>query len=552
MLSTAVVSFLILVSAFILCCTVAIRRTSDLIQPWNDNTTCAPWHYYDPNPLDPGCKGYRNSNTLLKEALRYSCEGAQLKIGYCTTYDKNTMEVFLSVCHYFQLNGHNLSITDHGYIRLPNRISELNDYMCQQMNRRGLLCSECIEGFGPSPTSPGYVCSYCTDNWSGVLLYILIELLPVTIFYMTILMFGISLTTSPMTAYILYSQMIMSTTFYARYSDVIIRSLQTKHADKLLYALYGVWNLDCIRYAIPPFCVSRNFNLTSVVLLDIVSVIYPLLLVLTTWICVELHDCGFKPLVWLWRPFHSCCVKLRRGWDTKRDIIDVFSAFMLLSHNKLLYQSLYLLFCKDLVKVNSSDHTLHEVSVAGLNVNIECGSSLYLMFAIPASIILVLITLPVLLLILYPIKPFKSCLSRCRLDFMAARIFVDRFYSCYKDGTDGGRDMRSFSGFYFLLRYVLCFGIMVRHYLYFLPDRFNISLVLFALSAVLIALVRPFKQYYMNILDTLLLMLLALAILLSPLEFTAAGNIELLIITSIPGLVFGVCITYKGTLSLHY
>ena len=91
------------------------------------------------------------------------------------------MEIFLSVCRYFQLDGHNLSITDPGYIRLPNRISELNDYMCQQMNRKGLLCSECIEGFGPSPTSPGYVCSNCTDNWSGALLYILIALLPVTL-----------------------------------------------------------------------------------------------------------------------------------------------------------------------------------------------------------------------------------------------------------------------------------------------------------------------------------------------------------------------------------
>ena len=549
MLSAAVVSFSILVSAYILHYTDAIGRTNGLTQPLNDNTTCAPWYFYDSDPLDPGCKEYRNSNTLLKEGIRYSCKGAQLKIGYCTTYNKNTMEVFLSKCRYFQLTGQNLSNTEPGYIRLPNRASELNDYMCRQMNRTGLLCSECIEGFGPSLTSPGYICSNCTGTWNRILLYILIELLPVTIFYATILIFGISLTVSPMTAYILYSQIIMSTAFYSRDSAIINQSFQTKHAGASLYLLYGVWNLDFIRYALPPFCVSRNLNLTSVVLLEFVSVMYPLLLVLVTWICVDLHDHGFRLLVWLWRPFHRCCVQLRRGWDTKRDIIDVFSAFMLLSHNKLLYQLTFLLFCKDLVKVSSSDHTLHEMSVAGLNVNIQCGSSLYLMFAIPACLGLVLISLPVLLLILYPIKPFKTCLSRCRLDFMTARIFIDRFHSCYKDGLDGGKDMRSFSGFYFLLRYVLCLGSILQD-LYFLPDTLkvktiNIPCLVFISSAVLIALIRPYKKYYMNVLDTLLLMLLALAILLSPLEYTTIDNIVLLVIASIPGLVFGVYVVYK-------
>ena len=37
------------------------------------------------------------------------------------------------------------------------------------------------------------------------------------------------------------------------------------------------------------------------------------------------------------RPFHGCFVRLRRGWNTKSDLIDVFASFFLLSYSKILY-----------------------------------------------------------------------------------------------------------------------------------------------------------------------------------------------------------------------
>ena len=40
-------------------------------------------------------------------------------------------------------------ISEPGFISLPENVSELNDYMCGPMNRKGLVCSECIDGFGP-------------------------------------------------------------------------------------------------------------------------------------------------------------------------------------------------------------------------------------------------------------------------------------------------------------------------------------------------------------------------------------------------------------------
>ena len=103
---------------------------------------------------------------------------------------------FATKCPYFQLEGHELSDTEPGYIKLPDNISELNDYMCGPMNRKGFLREECIDGFSISMTSIRSKCSNCTDAWYGVSLYLVIELVPITAFYLLILVFQIHITSA--------------------------------------------------------------------------------------------------------------------------------------------------------------------------------------------------------------------------------------------------------------------------------------------------------------------------------------------------------------------
>ena len=88
---------------------------------------------------------------------------------------------------------------------------------------------------------------------------------------------------------------------------------------------------------------SQGLTNTHVLALQYVSAFYPLLLIALTYICVELHGHNFRPIVWLWKPFHRCCVNVRRRWDSKASIIDVFATFLLLSYSKLMYVSLFLL-----------------------------------------------------------------------------------------------------------------------------------------------------------------------------------------------------------------
>jgi hypothetical protein len=175
------------------------------------------------------------------------CTGntVQLGIGYCTTVDKNGT-IFAIKCPYFQFEGHNL-----GYIFIPDNVSELNDYKCGPMNRKGFLCEDCVDGFAVSFTSMGHKCSNCTDAWYGIPLYLLIELAPITVFYLIILIFQVHITSSPMTCFIFCCQLFQFVLVNDRPPPIMP---YYAHEYNILFKnndfFYGLWNLDFLRYTL--------------------------------------------------------------------------------------------------------------------------------------------------------------------------------------------------------------------------------------------------------------------------------------------------------------
>ena len=155
----------------------------------------------------------------------------QISIGYCMTQDENEA-LFVTKCPYFQLEGHNVS--DPGNFKLPDNASELNDYMCGPMNRKGFLCEDCVDGFAVSFTSMGHKCSNCTDAWYSIPLYLLTELAPITVFYLIILIFRIHITSSPITCFILYCSAIQYLLVDDRYppAERLFRSMKTKYCSR--------------------------------------------------------------------------------------------------------------------------------------------------------------------------------------------------------------------------------------------------------------------------------------------------------------------------------
>ena len=244
-----------------------------------------------------------------------------------------------------------------------------------------------------------------------------------------------------------------------------------------------------------------------IIFLGYISTIYPILLILLTWLMIELRD---KLVVYLWKPFHRCFVRLRRSWNTKSDLIDVFASFLLLSYATLMYQSLVMMDITEIDNFSLKEVYRSSQYVPRIDRSITPTSAYYIISAsISGVIFLSFNLLSMVLLSLYPVKRFRALLSKCKLDRASLMIFIEKFQSCYRDGLDGGKDMRSLSALYFLLRIVIFFGATyINHFLglrvWFVRGTF------LATAAILIALSRPYKKMYMTVSDTLLLFHMAL------------------------------------------
>ena len=112
--------------------------------------------------------------------------------------------------------------------------------------------------------------------------------------------------------------------------------------------------------------------------------------------------------------------------------------------------------------------------------------------------------IPSLILTLYPFKTFRVLLSKCKLDCVTLSMFVEKFHCCYRDGLNHGKDMRAFSGLYFLVRIlVMVAPVSLSHHTgmtaWFIRD------AIFLFAALLVTLCRPYKNAYMNVSDALLL-----------------------------------------------
>ena len=323
------------------------------------------------------------------------------------------------------------------------------------------------------------------------------------------------MTSPPMPCFIMYAQMAVVELYRVNINNFSARIILNEGGDlsvdaKIMLTLYGLFNLDFFHYILPPFCVSSQMKPIHIAFLGYFSAFYPIILIFLTWLCIELHGYNFRPVVWLWRPFHRCCVKLRSSWDNKNDIINVFATFFFLSYNKCLYQSVVLMSTRYL---RNFDSTVGQAVLVSKNarsmvdLSITAGNLQHICYTVTAGIVTVLFyILPTLLLVLYPIKSFRHLLSQCRLDFIALNIFIDKIHRDYKNGLNGGRDMRSLSGLYFILRVVIIV-FSICHYDGLHHDVYAAGCGILLGCTLMVTWLKPYRNTYpyMNCLDTLLL-----------------------------------------------
>ena len=494
---------------------------------FNKNLTISPKHQQEHESslefaADSMEKINNNCVDFHTNIIRCFRNGKYLRVGFCATFDHNSEITSVALCPYLKPNYSNVMSYNRytHYIPLPENISKLNDYMCGPMNRKGRVCSECMDGYGPAVMSVGFdiQCSNCTGTWYGVPLFLFLEFFPTTVFYFISLLFQLNITSGAITCFILYSQVVVIAYDRITAGDIydvtdimFTADANSKLIDKILLTVYDVWNLRFFRYLIPPFCVSSRLKSIHLAYLSYISVIYPLCLIVATWLCVELYDRNFKPLVYFFRPLVRCLVRVRRSWNTRSDLINVFASFFLLSFSKVLFQFIFLLTYQKIFLVSDSNF-LGESLMVQYDLSVPYGSNEHIAFAVPSVLFcFILIVLPTLLLILYPFRIFRAILSKCKLDGIALNTFVEKFYGCYRNGLDGGKDMRSFAGLYFVVRIMLLIPNVIGSWLHISQDDpYYLRNVIFTFTAVLVALCRPYKVAYMNIMDTLLLVHLGL------------------------------------------
>ena len=432
-----------------------------LLFSFTEQTTICPPGFISDNTSSTGCSCHHSY-----AGVKCSSDFLLLHFGYCMTYNTTTDATEYGPCPYIT-HYNNTTVVDHVfYIQLPSNASLLNDFMCGPLNREGELCGRCKDGYGIALYSYTLECSKCWGHGYGWVLYYFLELFPITVMYFLVVMFHIRATSSPLSALVFMSQVIVYTVRLNAPLHMYIENEVTGFlyvALQALLALCGIWSLDFFRAVVPPFCVSSNISTVHAIALEYLVAFYPIFLILITYVCIKLHDNNFRPVFWLWKPFHRHFVHFRRRWDSTASIINVFTTFLLLSFSKILFVSLTLLHYSEM-RVLTNIH-FHLKCVLYYDPTVECHTPESTIFAAIAYCVLVIfIICPTILLILYPTRLFRRCVSCCGFHrWHALHMFVESFQGQYTDGTNGTRDFRMASASFLILRILILFLFLNHH-----------------------------------------------------------------------------------------
>ena len=463
--------------------------------PDSNSTKCHTW--YSPSKLSPHicvC-----GDTLGRIIQCHDQQEVFVRNKFCMTYDTSTKAVLVGNCPYVNVN----NFKAENYIRQPQNESELNKNLCDWANREGFMCSKCKDGLGVSVMTYDHKCVECIGNLKGWSLYLFLATVPTTLFFFIMIGCRIKTTSAHMNGIVCAFQML---TFYLdRYPNSItsLTNQGFKNFFTLGITIGGLWSLDFFRYIIPPFCITEKLNTLDVIAMEYVVAIYPLVLIITTYICIEIHDRGCKVLVIMWVPFKWCLSKVSWNIDLRSSIIDTFATFLLLSCSKLLFVSFNLL--GHTVLFNAGGQQVGS-SLAYYDASVPYLSKTHIPYFILSIVILaVFVLFPMVVIFLYPTKTFQRVLGYFdNIQWHPLHTFADAFNGCYKNGTNGSKDYRYFGAFYIFIRI-----------LYYLPALFwqietsiLLSLVPFTAS-LLFGIFRPYKNDFFNRVDMLLFGIIA-------------------------------------------
>ena len=422
---------------------------------------------------------------------------------YCITYNniKSTSELGQCIFSYYRHKFHYQL-----YQIIPTNASQKgnNKSVCH-FNRQGTLCGSCKPDHHPLAFSYNLTCVRCASVGNSWWMYIMLAFLPLTAFYLFVLLFQISVLHSNLEGYVFYCQIMCFPTIWKIIFLIFHEKTEIFLGIKVSATFFSIWNLDWLR----PFSDSICFKYSNLVVnsLDLTVALYPLLLILITYMLIKLYDDGHKAIVFLFNPIHSLLKYFKVIFEMKTSLVDAFSTFFLLSSVKLISVAFYILTPVKVYFLTTSREPNYSYRLYS-DASIPYFGRQHLPYVVVClSVLLVFVIIPGLVLILYPFSVFQHFLNKLPLKLqILMHTFLDTYFGSYKDGTKPGSwDCRWFGSLVFVARIllVICYGCTLN-----VMGTAIASMLLIVLSILLIV-IQPYKSNDRNYIFVIHLLCLA-------------------------------------------
>ena len=426
---------------------------------------------------------------------------SQLIITNCMSgYGSNDSILVAGTCQF--LFGYANSST----ITLPQDPSLVEEAVCGPLNRQGVLCGACKDGYSPAAYSYLNECTKCNEV-SGWFVYIAAQYMPIFVLFILVTVFNLTIIAPASNAFLFLSQVSSLSNAYVFDSFLTNYALGDTQGPILVnfyYSINGFWNLDFFRSFVPPICLFEKQNALFVVFLDYIAAFFPLTLLIATYLLIVLYNKNFRLIVWAWKPFELCLSKVHTNFQPRASLVDVFVTFFVLSYLKIItttFRFLQYVFVYD-INGNILDVVYY------YDGNIKLFHGIHIPFAMLSFVTLfTVILIPPILLTCYQFRWFQRLLEKLHLRSQALITFVEVIQSGLADGREGTKDRRFFAGFYFILR-ILIFGpttVITNTFV-----RTLVPLAVYSLGIIVLVVIRPYRKSFYNKLDVCILLNMSL------------------------------------------
>ena len=385
---------------------------------------------------------------------------------------------------------------------LPNTPSTLGTFICSS-NRTGRLCGSCKESYSVYFHGSHYECKINDQKCRlGLLLFVLSELLPVTIIFIGVIFCNVQFTSGAINSLIFFAQVVDMMHIDA---NGLIKNHQVIASFQEVYLLiYRMFNLDFFSLENLSYCLMEKATALDVLAFKYLTITYSLLFVL---ICIMILK-FYNPYLCLKKCFIS---STSYKHYIKQSAIHGLIAILVMCYSQCTSVSLSILtpgyvYGRGFVENRTTRKVVY------LNGDLNYFSRDHLKYAIPAILFTIIFTIiPPVCFIVYPLcyKIFALCHIEETLVTRILCLVVplekikpvfDSVQGCFKD------KYRFFSGLYFLYRFIILVYFTVSKR----PIEFYTLLeVQLIVIVTLHAITQPYNNQWHNILDVSLLSLLA-------------------------------------------